>query len=101
AEDKDNVDQIIIPTDNSGNTIYFLNSKKQNIYRESVENLNVKSLMALTKDKHTQSVATALENIGDGYRWTYRQGGKLNECSYLINKESGGNIGVTLVWDKS
>jgi len=97
AENKENVDQIIIPTGNSGNTIYFLNSKKQNIYKVSVKNLNVKSLMALTKDKHTQSVATVLENIGDGYRWTYPQGVKLNEYSYLINKESAGNMVAKLL----
>ena len=62
-----------------------------------LEYLNVKSLMALTKDKHTQSVATALENIGDGYRWTYPQGVKLNEYSYLINKESAGNMVAKLL----
>lgn len=97
VETRGNVDQIIIPTDNSKNTIYFLNSKKQNVYEIKVKNLNVKALKALTQGKNTQSVVTALENIGDGYRWTYPQGVKLNEYSYLINKESAGNMVTKLL----
>src|SRR5699024_4433865 len=92
AENKENVDQIIIPTGNSGNTIYFLNSKKQNIYKVSVKNLHAESLMSLSRAQYTHAGETAVDNIGVGYRWKYPQGVKLNECSYLINKEPAGNM---------
>lgn len=95
--EKFTINQIIFPAGKS-NIIYIGNSKTKEIFEVKVKYLNTANIEQIAAKKNTRELAINFEKINDNqYRWTYPEGVKLPQYSYLLTKDTIGNFANKLL----
>lgn len=90
--EKFNINQIVFPK-GKPNIIYFGNSKTKEIFEVKVKYLDTVNIKKIEAKKNTHELEINFEKFNDNqYRWTYPEGVKLPQYSYLLTKDTIGSF---------